>query len=68
MFTVSATDGPVTHILSYVPQEAMLAAEELAWDKKMSALRQPANKGPSSGSIPVEQTEDDPEVLCDSVP
>jgi len=43
-------------------QEALLAAEELAWDKKMSALRQPVNKGPSPGNIQVEQTEDDPEV------
>ena len=44
-------------------QEAILAAEELAWDKKMSALRQPATKGPSPGNVPVEQTEEDQEVL-----
>jgi hypothetical protein len=44
-------------------QEALLAAEELAWEKKMSALRQPANKGPSPGNIQLEQTEDDPEVF-----
>lgn len=43
-------------------QEALLAAEELAWDKKMSALRQPASKGPSPGNLQVEQTEEDPEV------
>lgn len=45
-----------------MPQEALLAAEELAWDKKMSALRQPASKGPSPGNLQVEQTEEDPEV------
>lgn len=43
-------------------QEALLAAEELAWDKKMSALRQPASKGQPSGNLQVEQTEEDPEV------
>lgn len=45
-------------------QDAVLAAEELAWDKKMSALRQPATKGPSPGNAPVEQTEEDPEVVA----
>ena len=45
-----------------MPQEALLAAEELAWDKKMSALRQPASKGPPPGNLQVEQTEEDPEV------
>ena len=29
----------------------------------MSALRQPATKGPSPGNVPVEQTEEDQEVL-----
>jgi len=40
-------------------EEAVLAAEELQWEKRMTALRQPQGKGHIIGETAVEATEDD---------
>mmetsp|Transcript_14434 Transcript_14434/g.36893 ORF Transcript_14434/g.36893 Transcript_14434/m.36893 type:complete len:115 (-) Transcript_14434:192-536(-) len=43
-------------------EEALLAAEELQWEKKMTALRQSQGKGHVMGEAAVEATEDDHEM------